>query len=66
MSNSLSKRYFRPDEIAALLKVSKRTVYRLISDGDLVVVKIRNGPVRISEENLALYIKNAIFDPLEN
>lgn len=42
-------------QVAARLKVSRNTVYRLISDGDLPVVEVR-GKSRISESELQKYI----------
>ncbi len=38
------KRYFRPDEAAAILVVSRRTVYRMIRDGRIPGVKWASGP----------------------
>ncbi len=48
-----NKRYFRPDEVAALLALSRRTIYRMIRDGRLPGVKLGAGPWRIPRENLA-------------
>jgi excisionase family DNA binding protein len=47
------KRYFRPDEAAAILVVSRRTVYRMIRDGRISGVKWGSGPWRIPRESLA-------------
>ncbi len=33
------KRFFRPDEVAAVLALSRRTIYRMIRDGRLPGVK---------------------------
>ncbi len=46
------KRFFRPDEVAALLSLSRRTVYRMIKDGRLKGVRLGSGPWRIARENL--------------
>ena len=32
---NLTKRFYRLDEVAALLALSRRTIYRMISDGRL-------------------------------
>ncbi len=48
-----NKRFFRPDEVAALLDLSRRTVYRMIRDGRLPGVKWGSGPWRIPRESLA-------------
>ena len=34
------KKYYRPDEVAAILRISRSTVYRLIEDGTLPAVQI--------------------------
>ncbi len=46
------KRFFRPDEVAAILALSRRTVYRMIRDGRLAGVKWGSGPWRIPRESL--------------
>jgi excisionase family DNA binding protein len=52
MDFQLHKRYFRPDEVASLLALSRRTVYRMIRDGRLTAIKLGAGPWRIPRENL--------------
>lgn len=47
------KRFFRPDEVASILALSRRTVYRMIHDGRLAGVKWGTGPWRIPRESLA-------------
>jgi excisionase family DNA binding protein len=47
-----NKRFFRPDEVAAILALSRRTIYRMIKDGRLPGVKWGSGPWRISRESL--------------
>lgn len=44
------RRFYRPDEVAQLLQLSRRTVYRLIRDGRLAGVKWGKGPWRIPAE----------------
>jgi len=41
------KKLLRPDEVAEILGLSKRTVYRMILKKDLHAVRIGNGPWRI-------------------
>lgn len=48
-----TKRFFRPDEVAAILALSRRTVYRMIRDGRLPGIKWGSGPWRIPRESLA-------------
>jgi excisionase family DNA binding protein len=48
----INKRFFRPDEVARLLDLSRRTIYRMIRDGRLQAVKWGSGPWRISREAL--------------
>ena len=45
------KEFYRPDEAAALLDVSKKTIYRLIKDEKLKAVRIRS-VLRISRQEL--------------
>ncbi len=45
------KEFYRPDEAAALLDVSKKTIYRLIKDNKLKAVRIRS-VLRISRQEL--------------
>ncbi|MBI2882863.1 MAG: helix-turn-helix domain-containing protein [Candidatus Methylomirabilis oxyfera] len=40
MTETPQKRYYRPDEVAAILRVSLATVYRRIEDGTLPAVQI--------------------------
>jgi excisionase family DNA binding protein len=47
-----NKRYYRPDEVAALLALSRRTIYRMIRDGRLPGVKLGPGPWRIPRTSL--------------
>ena len=48
-----NKRFFRPDEVAGLLDLSRRTIYRMIRDGRLPGVKWGAGPWRVPRESLA-------------
>lgn len=48
----LKKRFFRPDEVADLLCLSRRTVYRMIRDGRLNGVRLGSGPWRIARESI--------------
>ena len=45
------KEFYRPDEAAALLDVSKKTIYRLIKEEKLKAVRIRS-VLRISRQEL--------------
>ena len=46
------KKFFRPDEVAQVLDLSRRTIYRMIRDGRLSGVKWGDGPWRIPRESL--------------
>lgn len=48
----LNKRFFRPDEVAQLLDLSRRTIYRMLRDGRLAGVRWGSGPWRIPRETL--------------
>ena len=53
MEISLNKRFFRPDEVARFLALSRRTIYRMMRDGRIQGVKPAAGPWRIPRESLA-------------
>ncbi len=53
----LTKRFFRPDEVAQLLALSRRTIYRMIQDGRLKGVRWGSGPWRIPRETLAAMLE---------
>ncbi len=46
----LTKRFFRPDEVADILLITKRTVYRMIHDGRLRGVDCSKRPWRIPRD----------------
>lgn len=46
MEDKLQETVYTPAEVAAMLKISRATVYRMISEGDLGVVRFR-GTTRI-------------------
>ncbi len=56
-----NKRFFRPDEVAGILALSRRTVYRMIKDGRLAGVRWGSGPWRISRETLAAMLAGPDF-----
>ncbi len=55
------KRFFRPDEAAAILVISRRTVYRMIRDGRIPGVKWGRGPWRIPRESLTCLLPGEKF-----
>ena len=58
----LSKRFFRPDEVARLLALSRRTIYRMIRDGRLQAVRWGSGPWRIPREALKALLPLAGYE----
>jgi len=58
---SSNKRFFRPDEAAAILVLSRRTVYRMMRDGRINGVKYGRGPWRIPRESLASLLPGEKF-----
>jgi excisionase family DNA binding protein len=52
----MKKRLFRPDEVAQILCLSRRTVYRMIRDGRLPAFRLGSGPWRISRETLLVLL----------
>ena len=59
MEWQLSKRFFRPDEVARFLVLSRRTIYRMIRDGRLQAIKWGAGPWRIPREALVALLPPA-------
>jgi len=53
------KKLLRPDEVAEILGLSKRTVYRMILKKDLHAVRIGNGPWRIPSKVIEDIIQEA-------
>ena len=54
------KRFFRPDEVAAILAFSRRTVYRMIRQGRLPSIRLSlAGPWRIPYQTLAKLLSEA-------
>lgn len=58
-----SKRFYRPDEVARLLALSRRTIYRKIRDGSLKAIKWGSGPWRIPSEELRNFLNDGITSP---
>jgi excisionase family DNA binding protein len=52
------KRFYRPDEVAVFLGLSRRTIYRMVKDGRITGVKFGHGPWRISRENLGKIVES--------
>jgi excisionase family DNA binding protein len=55
------KRFFRPDEAAIILDLSRRTVYRMMRDGRITGVKWGRGPWRIPRESLVSLLPGEKF-----
>lgn len=53
------KQWYRPDEAASVLSVSKRTIYRLADDGEIVCAKVR-GALRIRADSLDSYMHKQV------
>ena len=49
---TLPKKSYRPDEVAEILCLSRRTVYRMIKQGRLQAMRFGNGPWRIPWQTL--------------
>lgn len=47
---------YTPDEIAAVLRVTKKTVYKLIKSGELPVLRV-GSLFRITEDQLQSYLQ---------
>lgn len=57
------KRFYRLDEVAALLGLSTRTIYRMVRDGRIAGVKSGHGPWRIPRESLEMAFRPATKSP---
>jgi len=53
------KENLRPDEVAKVLDISRRSVYRLICDGELTAFKVGSA-LRITAESLEMFKKRKI------
>jgi excisionase family DNA binding protein len=56
-----SKRFLRPDEVAGVLLLSRRTIYRMIEDRRMPAVRLGSGPWRIPRDRLIQEI--TFYDP---
>lgn len=56
----MTKEFYRPDEAAAILDVSKKTIYRHIRDGKLRAVRIRS-VLRISRKEICRLTRHKKF-----
>jgi excisionase family DNA binding protein len=56
MELMMKKKLFRPDEVAQILCLSRRTIYRMIRDGRLPALRLGAGPWRISRETLLILL----------
>jgi len=56
MEMIMKKKMFRPDEVAQILCLSRRTIYRMIRDGRLPALRLGAGPWRISRETLLILL----------
>ncbi len=55
----MENKYLRPDQVAQILCVNIRTVYRMIRDGDITAFKVR-GVLRVTKKSLNQYIEQQI------
>jgi len=48
-------------EVAAIMRVSKMTVYRLVHNGDLDAVRVGRS-FRVKEDDVHVYLRKSFFD----
>jgi len=60
------KRLFRPDEVAQILDLSRRTVYRMIRDGRLPGIRLGSRPWRVPREALVALCPEIFINPTTN
>jgi len=58
MSSHKPVRLMTPDEAAGFLSVSTRTIKRLVSDGSLPAIRVRNS-MRFRLQDLEMYIERS-------
>lgn len=62
----MSKEYYRTDEVAAFLKISKKTVYNLVNDVDDPIPSIKIGStLRIEKTELESWLERQKKKPWE-
>jgi excisionase family DNA binding protein len=62
MSNDLSEaKFLTVAEVAAMMRVSKMTVYRLVHGGDLPAVRVGRS-FRVREEDADEYLRKSFYD----
>ena len=54
------KELFRPDELAAIFRVSKRVIYRWIETGELEAVRIGKNTLRVKRRDAVSIVRPAI------
>ncbi len=55
----MEKKWLRPDEVAAWLQISRRSAYRLCSEGHFIAMKVR-GSLRIRMDSVEAYIARQV------
>ena len=60
----MTRQFYRPDEVAEILRVSKCTIYRLMENGDLNFIKVGHQR-RIAVKDLDAFINGNAGDPLD-
>ena len=60
----MTRQFYRPDEVAEILKVNKRTLYRLMENGDLGFISV-GGQRRITDKELDDFVERNVGDPLD-
>jgi len=62
MTTLLKHKLIRPSQAAAMLGVSRSTMYRWLWEGKIHGVKLKNGPVRIFEDDVLNQIADGEYD----
>lgn len=61
-TNDISEvKFLTVAEVAAVMRVSKMTVYRLVHNGELPAVRVGRS-FRVSEEDVNEYLRTSFFD----
>ena len=60
----LAQQYITVDELAVILRVSKMTIYRLVTEGAFEAIRVGDGTksaIRIAAHSADAYLKNCVI-----
>jgi excisionase family DNA binding protein len=63
MSGSITDNLITPDELAAFLRISKSSIYRLIEGRKITFCKV-GGVLRFRKNDINEYIEKSLIEPI--